>query len=175
MPGRWVLAMAALAMLVPSQVGLADDHHGDSVPYTWHWNNVHWPSASYYFTYGPPTRPGYRVFYPSPLREGGSYYVTPGGRLTAAPDRAAEIEVVVPSTATVLVDGEATLQPGSYRTFRSPPIATNREYVYLVQARWREDGREVTKTQKVTVHGGSTISLDFRSLPADTPKAKPGL
>jgi len=67
----------------------------------------------------------------------------------------------VPADARIWVDGAATTSTGSVREFASPPLKPGSQYHYEVQARWTENGHEVTQTQQVTVSAGTSIRVDF--------------
>ena len=97
-----------------------------------------------------------RSFYPSPA--GDEYGALSTG---AAGNREVTVNVSVPDGAEITFNGSKTAQTGARRAFVSPPLAPGRDYVYDVTARWQEGGREVTRTQRVTVHAGDVINLNF--------------
>jgi uncharacterized protein (TIGR03000 family) len=79
----------------------------------------------------------------------------------AAGGSAAVVEVKVPARAEVWFDGDKTTQTGSGRVFRSPPLKPGVGYMYLVRAKWTEDGREVEQMQTISVHTGERVQLAF--------------
>jgi uncharacterized protein (TIGR03000 family) len=84
----------------------------------------------------------------------------------------AEIDLQVPADAQVWFDGEKTTQTGALRQFVSPPLATDRDYTYEVRVAWKEGGREVTESRRLTVRGGSRVSASFPAAPAKLAAAK---
>jgi uncharacterized protein (TIGR03000 family) len=71
------------------------------------------------------------------------------------------INVSVPASAQITFDGAKTRQTGAIRAFVSPPVAPDRDYYYNVTAKWQQGGREVTRTQHITVHAGDVINVRF--------------
>jgi uncharacterized protein (TIGR03000 family) len=76
-------------------------------------------------------------------------------------DPTAHIAMRVPANAEVWFEGDRTTSTGEYRTFRTPPLTPGRRYTYEVRARWEENGRPVTHTQKVPVTAGADVTIDF--------------
>jgi uncharacterized protein (TIGR03000 family) len=100
-----------------------------------------------------------------------AYYSTPMYYQTAAEvkgPRAAEIAVSLPAGATISFDDKPTSQTGDVRHFVSPPLETDRNYVYLVKVRWQEGGRDITRTREVEVHAGDRLNLAFGPTAAET-------
>jgi uncharacterized protein (TIGR03000 family) len=71
------------------------------------------------------------------------------------------VQVAVPASAEVWFDGEKTAQTGPSRMFRSPSLRPGVAYLYLVRAKWNENGREMEQIQSITVHAGENISVAF--------------
>src|SRR5207244_2713301 len=69
------------------------------------------------------------------------------------------IHLRVPSDAKIWFDGSPTYQTGTDRTFESPPVAIGAEYVYQIRIQWKQDGKDVTKNQQVTIHAGDMVNL----------------
>jgi uncharacterized protein (TIGR03000 family) len=67
------------------------------------------------------------------------------------------MNMTVPADAQIWIDGNATTQTGSNRTFTSPPLPNGRKYVYQVRVVMgdREEDR------RVSVRGGDRINLNF--------------
>jgi uncharacterized protein (TIGR03000 family) len=59
------------------------------------------------------------------------------------------------------VDGTPTVSTGTYRCFKSPPLAPGSRYSYKFVVRWSEAGKEVTQTQSVDVTAGANVDLRF--------------
>jgi uncharacterized protein (TIGR03000 family) len=53
------------------------------------------------------------------------------------------------------------MQTGAIRAFVSPPVAPGRDFYYQVTAKWQKGGKEVTRTQRITVHAGDVIHVKF--------------
>jgi uncharacterized protein (TIGR03000 family) len=141
------------------------------------------PYYSYNNGYAPPTS-GYRGSYLEPASEApdreapaspSKGYVPTGGLPlqyppptdttrsgAAAPSGSfADFTVKVPANATVWFNGTKMVSTGSLREYRTPSLTPQRKYTYEVRARWEENGREVTQTQKVTFAGGSNVVVNF--------------
>jgi uncharacterized protein (TIGR03000 family) len=82
----------------------------------------------------------------------------PGPR---APDKEVQFAITVPADAEVWFDGAKTTQTGSEREFVSPPLHRGQSYSYDVRARWKDGGRQVDRTRRVTFYAGDELTLDF--------------
>jgi|GEM_PF-5309175 len=82
----------------------------------------------------------------------------PGPR---APGQVVHFAVMVPADAEVWFDGAKTTQAGPDREFISPPLRPGHSYSYDVRARWKDGGREVDRTRRVTFYAGDHLELDF--------------
>lgn len=103
-----------------------------------------------------PTGPGYSYRWPTPPPSGPRAKRPP----TAQPVRMA---VRVPTRAKIWINGAKTKQTGRVCQFVSPPLAPGRDYTYTVRASWREGGRKVTRTRRITVRAGEQVSVAFRA------------
>jgi uncharacterized protein (TIGR03000 family) len=74
---------------------------------------------------------------------------------------AAVIEVKMPCYGDLWVDGAPTEQLGTDRLFTSPPLEKGSEYVYLLRARWVQDGKTIEQSREVRVHGGERVRVVF--------------
>ena len=81
-----------------------------------------------------------------------------GEKKTSAP---ATIVVNVPADARVTIDGNTTSQTSARRTFVTPNLDLNSEYVYTFRAELVPDGRTMVETQTVTVRGGAMTEVPF--------------
>lgn len=82
-------------------------------------------------------------------------------------DNVAVIELMVPPTADVTVNGERLAQNrGGRRQIVTPQIEPNQDFAYEVRMRWNEGGRTVDKTRRITFRAGDHLMLDF-SRPQD--------
>jgi len=145
-------------------------------PYSGFGIGVYGPSyyGSYYgYPYG-----GYRTYgwtsgytpgyYNMPYAETSSSY--PGGyeeSSEAATDTTCRLTIRAPENAEVWIADWKTPETGSVREFVSPPLKPGKEYTYDVRARWEENGRPMTQTQKVDVKAGATSEVSF---PRPTPR-----
>ena len=76
-------------------------------------------------------------------------------------DQEATVEVTAPADAIILFDSHKTSQTGNFRVFATPPLPAGRNYSYLVEATFQQDGKPVTQRQRVQVHAGGQISVLF--------------
>jgi uncharacterized protein (TIGR03000 family) len=86
----------------------------------------------------------------------GSYGAYSGGM-----ENNALINVRVPPNAEVFFDDARTSQIGSFRSFISPPLDSDRNFVYHIKARWTEDGHQVEKVRNIEVHPGDRLLVNF--------------
>jgi uncharacterized protein (TIGR03000 family) len=81
--------------------------------------------------------------------------------MKTGPITTAAIEVRLPADAELSFQGESVHQTGSLRRFVSPALVPGSDYTYDVQARWVEDGREVSRSRQVGVRAGDRLTIDF--------------
>ena len=108
------------------------------------------PSYSRYYA---PAVPG--GYYGSMRTE--DYY--PTSSTESLNQRPVRINLRVPGDAKVWFDGNATTQTGTARSFESPAVDIGPEYAYQIRIQWKQDGKDVTKTQQIKVHAGDVINL----------------
>jgi uncharacterized protein (TIGR03000 family) len=84
-----------------------------------------------------------------------------GNASTTEDMNTARVNVRVPANAEVIFEGEKTTQTGSSRQFVSPPLTPGGNYTYDIQARWMENGRQVSRTRHVPVQAGQVVRVDF--------------
>lgn len=88
--------------------------------------------------------------------------VLPGTMATSPPVGAvAYVQVRLPVHADIWFESVKMSQAGSERLFVSPALVPGRTYAYHVRATWTEDGREVTREQRVRLRAGDRLNLDF--------------
>jgi uncharacterized protein (TIGR03000 family) len=81
-----------------------------------------------------------------------------------AQSNTATIRVSVPTEASVWIEGDETRQKGTERLYETPPVTPGKEYFYDITARWRDnEGKEVTRKERVTVRANQTASVSFLS------------
>jgi uncharacterized protein (TIGR03000 family) len=129
-----------------------------------------WPYWGYYspyvYWYGP--RYGYDGGYGAYNGDGAyddEYYQPKDSQPSSVPaedGNKARIMVIVPdSEARLWVENVLTAQKGTERLFISPPLEPGERYHYTIRATWKENGREVSKEQKVTVRSGYGTVLNL--------------
>ena len=82
----------------------------------------------------------------------------------AAQTRPVILKVLVPfPTAQLTIEGLPTKQPGTSRSFISPPLEPNRSYSYTLVATWQPNNYEtVTRTREYIVKAGQEVDADMR-------------
>jgi uncharacterized protein (TIGR03000 family) len=73
----------------------------------------------------------------------------------------AHITVQVPADAEVWIEDQKTQQSGGSRWFVSPPLARGQVFEYRIRARWKEDGKAVEQTQRLSVQAGEQLTVSF--------------
>jgi uncharacterized protein (TIGR03000 family) len=74
----------------------------------------------------------------------------------------ARLEVHLPDNAELWVDGVKTSQSGATREFVSPDLPPGQQYFYELRATWRDQGRQVTETRRVSFRASDKVDVDFR-------------
>ena len=77
----------------------------------------------------------------------------------------AHINIIVPSEATVTVQGAPLAPAGSFREFVSPPLPFNQDFTYTIRATWAVNGRDVVQERVVCVHAGQQVDVDLNTYP----------
>ncbi len=150
--------------------------------YSLNWNS--YPSWGYYSAYTPnyySSDTGVNYSSPSNL----SYYGGQGmqygssdssggtnyryGNLSSDMQNRAFLNVRLPSPdAEVWIEGDKTRSMGTWREYMSPPLDPDKRYSYEIKARWMENGKEVTRTKKVSVRLNAPTVVDFTADRGDT-------
>ena len=104
--------------------------------------------------------------------------IASGGAVPAAYEAPADNTIVgaqflmpVPN-AELWVQGEKMNTAGATRRFISPPLEPGKKYVYNFEARWRQDGQEMSRTRKVAVYAGDRITVEFSGTGPETDSEK---
>jgi uncharacterized protein (TIGR03000 family) len=98
----------------------------------------------------------------APMSYGGFYSSTVPQISTQAPtDAVAHVTVSLPQDAQVWFDNKPTTTTGAVRRYDTPPLTPGSPYAYEVRARWNDNGKEVTQTQKIEVRAGANVRVDF--------------
>jgi uncharacterized protein (TIGR03000 family) len=69
--------------------------------------------------------------------------------------------VSVPAEARLTIDGEVTTSTATQRVFVSPALNYGREYSYTLQAEFKMNGKQVTRTREVTIKAGEETRVSF--------------
>jgi uncharacterized protein (TIGR03000 family) len=75
------------------------------------------------------------------------------------------VDVRVPAEADLWIEGMKTKQNGAERKFVSPPLQPGTPYTYEFRARWKENGKDVTRTITLDVAAGGKHEVDFLNPP----------
>jgi len=78
------------------------------------------------------------------------------------PANGAEIRVILPANGTVSFGRVPLSQDAGAHKYLTPALTGDDAYGYDVQAKWMENGKEVSRTKHVTFYAGDQISVDFR-------------
>jgi uncharacterized protein (TIGR03000 family) len=124
------------------------------------------PHAGYYLpAAAQPTRPqmpGLGSFGEESLVEGPPKQPVPPQPVAPVQQAAAaRVQVRVPADAGLWFGGTKVASEGAAREFQSPILQPGRLYEYEVQARWKENGRERTRTQQIILIAGSDVKVDL--------------
>jgi uncharacterized protein (TIGR03000 family) len=123
-----------------------------------------------YDNYGSYYRQGDYYQRPADMDQGvrRAYYYSPEAGATPGQEMPVYLDVITLPNAEILIEGQKTMQTGPRRLFYSPPLTPDRNFIYEIQVKTLENGREVTRTRKVDVHAGERVTVDLtRSLPTD--------
>jgi uncharacterized protein (TIGR03000 family) len=94
--------------------------------------------------------------------------------LVDMPATTALIRVRVPADAEIWFSGEKTTQRGDWRLFYTPILKEGQSLDYEVRARWKQDGKDMDQTRKITVSAGDRLTIDFlRPASEDLPVLPP--
>jgi uncharacterized protein (TIGR03000 family) len=137
----------------------AYSNYGWGTPQYSGWGNEYtWSNPSYY---------GEGMGYYEPSNSGAGYgygqagYGTMSSMGGSMMSNHVLITVRVPANAQIWFDGEKTNQMGSMRTFISPALNPDRDFVYHIRAQWTENGQTVDKTRRIDVHAGDRLFVNF--------------
>jgi uncharacterized protein (TIGR03000 family) len=112
-----------------------------------------YPMRDYYPSYPPLTAPPQEAYPTGPT--------LPENYEPPAPDNMAVITARVPNGAELTFDGVKMPATGPLRQFKTPPLKPGQQYAYTVEARWQENGHEVTQSQHLPVSAGANVRLAF--------------
>jgi len=98
--------------------------------------------------------------YSSPAPAAATQALYSSSSAAVQPDTPAHMTVKVPADAKVTLNGTPTTSTGTLRQFISPPLAAGK-YTYDVEARWNDNGKEVTQTRHIAVAPGAHVEVAF--------------
>ena len=123
----------------------------------------YYPMRDYHPSYYPQTAPPQEEYPTEPM--------LPGNYEPPAPDNMAVITARVPRDAELTFDGVRMPATGPLRQFKTPPLKPGGDYAYTVEARWQENGHEVTQSRRLPVSAGANVRLVFPLPPGAAPAA----
>jgi uncharacterized protein (TIGR03000 family) len=99
----------------------------------------------------------------SPAGTMGQRGMSQQGRMsqTGSMDGRVLINVRVAPDAEVWFDDQKTSQTGPVRSFITPSLNPDQDFVYHIRARWTENGHPVDKTRRIDVHAGDRLFVNF--------------
>ena len=121
------------------------------------------PGANYSPLYEPGIAQSYARIGPSgnPMTTTTTRFYIPSVLLEGGPGNVAHLEVFLPRDAELWINDWKAHSTGMIRDLQSPALDPAHQYVYRVRAIWKENGREVTRTQEVPVSAGAFVRIDF--------------
>jgi uncharacterized protein (TIGR03000 family) len=84
----------------------------------------------------------------------------------------AQVTVLGPGEARVIVDGVVMGTVGTRPTFETPMLEPGRKYFYTVKAELNGGGATRTASKRVTVEAGKAVTVDFRDLAVELRAAR---
>jgi uncharacterized protein (TIGR03000 family) len=88
---------------------------------------------------------------------GQAYGAMSGGMM----DNRVLITLRVPPNAQVWFDDQKTTETGMIRSYISPPLNSDRNFVYQVRVHWTQNGKPVDRTRRIEVHAGDHLFVNL--------------
>jgi uncharacterized protein (TIGR03000 family) len=88
------------------------------------------------------------------------------------PGNQVALDIRVPSSAEVTVNGEKLTATGMNRRFTSTALTAGQTYEYKVKATWTENGKQMSKERTVSAQPGQRTTVDLMA-PANGKKMPP--
>jgi uncharacterized protein (TIGR03000 family) len=154
--------------------------YSDYYPYSYDAPSYDWSGPAYDSTYyglyvqEAPSYPDSYTSVAPPTASGQVYYppaAVASDTALAQPNNTAHVTVTVPADAEIWFQGAKMTSTGSVRQYQSPPLTPGIRYAYEVRARWNENRREVTQTQRIEVTAGTRVNVQFPVQPTKAPTA----
>jgi len=123
------------------------------------YGGYYYPYDSYYPDYN--YYPNYDSGYYDPYGDQPPVDARPYAPVIPPSTDTAQVTVRVPPDAQVWFDDRLTKSTGAVREFETPPMNSGGHYSYQIKAAWKQDGREVTQTQKAQVTPGAHVTVKF--------------
>jgi uncharacterized protein (TIGR03000 family) len=158
-------SLALLALLEASVVQAGPPSGGRSYPYRVGGGGSYSPAAPATVMAGDFTplfnsEPVFYAYYAPPARSSSGGEEESG---LAGPNAAAKIDVTVPASAKVWLDGHETQQTGATRSFVTPALQRGKAFTYDLRVRWTTPaGIVVDITRPIQVQGGRQTMVGFK-------------
>ncbi len=130
--------------------------------------------APYYGSYAYPLAPGYAYNpYPSTVIVNNAppvgTVIDPNAQVAPQqtpqrppPDNAGHLQLIVPESAEVYIDGQKIAQSGTTREIVSPPVTPGTRYTYKISVRYTDgQGKAVNDTRDINFRANDWFSIDF--------------
>jgi uncharacterized protein (TIGR03000 family) len=106
-----------------------------------------------------------------------SYYRGEQTTMASASPTQVALDIRVPSSAEVFVNGEKISATGTMRTFTSDNLTAGQTYEYKVKAKWTENGKEMSRERTVKAVPGQRTAVDLtrsnQPSPGQPPQGEP--
>ena len=80
-----------------------------------------------------------------------------------APSQTSRVTVLVPSDARLWIENVECPLTSSVRSFNTPPLSGNQQYVYNIKMEVVRDGRTVSQSQRAVITPGQPVQVDFNA------------
>jgi uncharacterized protein (TIGR03000 family) len=74
----------------------------------------------------------------------------------------AQLRLLVPEVAQVMIDGQPTTSTGSERRYETPPLTPGKTYSYQVEASWQDGSSKIVRMAVARVQAGKETVIDLR-------------
>jgi uncharacterized protein (TIGR03000 family) len=119
-----------------------------------------------YYPDRPVQWPGSFGYSPRPLvRETIVYYPASQSASLPPPTAPVTIDVVLPEGADLWIEGKKMGRTTAQRKFISPPLESGRRFNYEFRIRFKDEGRDQTKSRSLDVYAGGHYTVDFVNPP----------
>jgi uncharacterized protein (TIGR03000 family) len=121
------------------------------------------------YGYYPGIFPSHYPWYDGPDEHGHADPVPAVSGELAPAAEAAVLRLLVPADARLWINGQATVQGGTVRSFVSPPLPEGHQFFYDVLAVWVEDGKPLARRRKILVFPGDRLTVDIAAPDPEEP------